>query len=80
MKLSDRMRATYNAWNSPPSEGLPTDAGIVNESADVIDALAEALELAMDELDRISTHGGYGTYAGVDEKLTAALTLARKER
>lgn len=44
-----------------------------------IDALVAALEVAKDEIDRISTHGGYGTYAGVDEKIDAALALARGE-
>lgn len=42
-----------------------------------IDALVAALEVARDELDRISTHGGYGTYSGVEEQIDAALALAR---
>jgi hypothetical protein len=44
MTAVEELRATYNAWNNPPSEGLPPGADILLRAAD-------ALEAALSERD-----------------------------
>ncbi len=50
--VMERLRATYAAWNNPPSEGLPEGADILLSAADEITRLRAELEQARERLTR----------------------------
>lgn len=72
-RLIERLRATYNEWNNPPSEGLPIGAGILNEAATALAALQAELEVVKERLaiEVKGSHEAYKLYLA-SEALAAA--------
>lgn len=56
--------------------GADGDRWFIIRAVNAHDELVAALTLARDELERIAVEGGYGTSAGVDERIDAALAKA----
>lgn len=69
-ELVEQLRAAYDAWNSPPSEGLPTYAGLVLEAADALEAQAkvinpQASKTQVDEMRMAFFAGAQHVYASI---------------